>query len=59
MVYLSRYFSFKLHIMLRSYNPTFALTKMVWALPISLATTQGIIIYFLFLHLLRCFSSVG
>ena len=31
----------------------------VWALPISLATTQGIIIYFLFLRVLRCFSSPG
>ena len=30
---------------------------MVWALPRSLATTNGIIIYFLFLRVLRCFSS--
>ena len=30
---------------------------MVQALPISLATTLGIIIYFLFLWVLRCFSS--
>ena len=30
---------------------------MVWAVPISLATTLGIIIYFLFLWVLRCFSS--
>ena len=30
---------------------------MVWALPRSLATTGGIIIYFLFLRVLRCFSS--
>ena len=30
---------------------------MVWALPISLATTLGIIFYFLFLWVLRCFSS--
>ena len=29
----------------------------VWALPISLATTFGIIGYFLFFSLLRCFSS--
>lgn len=36
-----------------SYNPV----KTVWALPISLATTLGIIIYFLFLLLLRCFNS--
>jgi hypothetical protein len=31
----------------------------VWAFPFSLAATQGIIIYFLFLWLLRCFSSSG
>jgi hypothetical protein len=31
----------------------------VWAIPVSLATTQGIIIYFLFLPVLRCFSSRG
>ena len=31
----------------------------VWALPISLAATLGIILYFLFLRLLRCFSSPG
>ena len=36
-----------------------AKTKKVWALPISLATTLGIVIYFLFLCLLRCFSSAG
>ena len=29
----------------------------VWALPRSLATTNGIIGYFLFLRVLRCFSS--
>ena len=29
----------------------------VWALPRSLATTYGIIGYFLFLEVLRCFSS--
>ena len=59
MVYLSRYFSFKLYLMLKSYNPASALTETVWALPFSLATTQGIIIYFLFLQVLRCFSSLG
>ena len=32
-------------------------TPMVWALPRSLATTGGIISYFLFLRVLRCFSS--
>ncbi len=31
----------------------------VWALPRSLATTGGIIVYFLFLEVLRCFSSLG
>ena len=33
--------------------------ELVWALPVSLATTRGIICYFLFLLLLRCFSSQG
>ena len=33
-------------------------TKQVWASPRSLATTRGIIIYFLFLEVLRCFSSL-
>lgn len=32
---------------------------MVWALSLSLAATKEIIIYFLFLLLLRCFSSQG
>ena len=32
-------------------------TPQVWALPRSLATTGGIIVYFLFLRVLRCFSS--
>src|SRR5579862_7755310 len=34
-------------------------TKMdkVWAVPRSLATTNGIVVYFLFLWVLRCFSS--
>ncbi len=39
------------------YNPTHAVTWMVWAVPRSLATTGGIIVYFLFLQVLRCFSS--
>ena len=34
-------------------------TTQVWALPRSLATTGGIIVYFLFLEVLRCFSSLG
>ncbi len=33
--------------------------KKVWAIPISLATTFGIVVYFLFLEVLRCFSSPG
>ena len=32
---------------------------LVWACPRSLAATDGIIRYFLFLRLLRCFSSPG
>jgi hypothetical protein len=43
----------------RSYNPRSAVTDLVWALARSLATTCAIIIYFLFLRLLRCFSSAG
>ncbi len=41
-----------------SYNPIHAVTWMVWANPRSLATTRGIISYFLFLQVLRCFSSL-
>ena len=40
-----------------SYNPHLAVTRRVWALPRSLATTCGIITYFLLLRVLRCFSS--
>ena len=40
-----------------SYNPHEAGTSWVWAIPRSLATTYGIIVYFLFLRVLRCFSS--
>ena len=32
---------------------------LVWALPVSLAATQGIKCFFLFLRVLRCFSSPG
>ena len=46
------------HAMSWSYNPILAVTRMVWAIPRSLATTWGIIIYFLFLQVLRCFSSL-
>ena len=41
-----------------SYNPSDAVTSEVWAGPRSLATTGGIIVYFLFLQVLRCFSSL-
>ena len=44
--------------MARSYYPREAGTSRVWALPRSLATTGGIIVYFLFLQVLRCFSSL-
>ena len=40
-----------------SHNPMKASTLMVWAMPRSLATTGGITFCFLFLRLLRCFSS--
>ena len=40
-----------------SYNPVTASTATVWAPPLSLATTRGIICYFLLLWVLRCFSS--
>ncbi len=41
-----------------SYNPTQS-CRVVWALSPSLAATKEIIIYFLFLQLLRCFNSLG
>ena len=49
------YYNFK---SLSQSEPRSARTS-VWALPISLAATFGIILYFLFLRLLRCFSSPG
>ena len=45
-VQLSRSFNFTFTIILQSYNPDNAETLSVWALPVSLATTQGIIIIF-------------
>ena len=45
--------------MLKSYNPNKAGTSLVWAVPRSLATTRGITFCFLFLLVLRCFSSQG
>ena len=41
----------------QSYNPAQAGTWAVWAVPRSLATTGGITFCFLFLLVLRCFSS--
>ena len=43
----------------RSHNPAEAGTSTVWAAPRSLAATGGITFCFLFLRLLRCFSSPG
>ena len=43
--------------MSQSYNPSRSVNRLVWAIPRSLATTQGITFCFLFLPLLRCFSS--
>ena len=40
-----------------SYNPSIAVTTTVWALSISIATTLDIDNFFLFLGVLRCFSS--
>ena len=43
----------------RSYNPATAETTAVWALSLSIATTREIDLFFLFLRVLRCFSSPG
>ncbi len=40
-------------------NPAVAVTATVWAGPRSIASTKGITFCFLFLRLLRCFSSPG
>ena len=40
-----------------SYTPNIAVTILVWALSISIATTLDIDNFFLFLLVLRCFSS--
>ena len=45
--------------LLQSYNPDATGIAPVWALPRSLATTGGITFCFLFLWVLRCFSSPG
>ncbi len=41
-----------------SYYPKSAETPLVWALPRSLAATGGITVCFLFLQVIRCFSSL-
>ena len=51
-------FQLSIQIRLRSPYPAVIITT-VWAPPISLATTFGITICFLFLRVLRCFSSPG
>ena len=45
--------------MSRPYNPRGTGIPLVWAIPRSLATTGGITFCFLFLRVLRCFSSPG
>ena len=46
MVALSKAFYFNSQQMLQSYNPTIAVTTVVWANPRSLATTRGITFVF-------------
>ena len=45
--------------LLQSYNPAGTGIPAVWAVPLSLAATGGITFCFLFLRVLRCFSSPG
>ena len=49
-------FGYRSYWILESFTPK-VLLLLVWALPISLATTFGIVYYFLFLWVIRCFSS--
>ena len=56
---LSKVFYLIDHSMSQSYNPNNAETLLVWAVPFSFATTKGITDCFLFLRVLRCFSSPG
>ena len=58
MARLPRRFQFNLVKILQSYNPKVAVTTLVWAFPRPLATTNGITNCFLFLQVLRCFSSL-
>ena len=46
------------NLTLGPHNPIYSEKYMVWANPRSLAATNGIIIYFLFLQVLRCFNSL-
>ena len=55
---LSRSFRFADVRFSQSYNPAVAVTTTVWALSVSLATTREIDRFFLFLQVLRCFSSL-
>ena len=58
MVELSRTFYSRAEYYIAVLQPRICIaTHAVWALPRSLATTGGIIVYFLFLGVLRCFSS--
>ena len=58
MIELSRtFFSRSMYHNVVLLPPLCIATQEVWALPRSLATTGGIIVYFLFLRVLRCFSS--
>ncbi len=56
-VSLPRLFGSTLFRSCRSYNPAYAVTYTVWAIPRPLAATDGITICFLFLRVIRCFSS--
>ena len=59
MVELSRTFYSRAEYYIAVLQPRICVaTHAVWALPRSLATTGGIIVYFLFLQVLRCFSSL-
>ena len=51
-------FDYPLRCSVKVHTPHISLYA-VWAPPVSLATTLGIVFYFLFLRVLRCFSSPG
>ena len=42
MVYLSRYFNYIMNFLLLTRSPTTPIRRLVWAAPLSLATTKGI-----------------